>query len=338
MTALKQYQRLESLGVWRERPDAQRRDVIVKFGDASLVMSDRNERALAHWSLAAVTRTNPGQMPAIFTPDAEATETLEIDDTTMIEAIEKVRQLINRRRPQPGRLRSGLLATALAAVAAILVFWMPEALIRHTVAAVPNATRDAIGRTLLTDIGRIAGQPCRTDRGALALSHMAERLLGAEGWRIVVLPGGVRTAALLPGRIILVNRALVEDFETPEVVAGFVLREAARRERTDPLDALLREAGSLTALRLLTTGAVPRDVLSDYAERTLATPPPAPAIGDVLARFTAARVPSTPYAYAIDISGEATLPLIEADPMRGTIAEPVLTDADWVSLQGICGE
>ena len=40
MTALKQYQRLESVGVWRPDPEAQRRNVTVSFGDASLAISD----------------------------------------------------------------------------------------------------------------------------------------------------------------------------------------------------------------------------------------------------------------------------------------------------------
>ena len=57
MTALNQYQRLEAAGIWRETPQAQARDVIVSFGDATLVLTDpRSEVPLAHWSLPAVTR------------------------------------------------------------------------------------------------------------------------------------------------------------------------------------------------------------------------------------------------------------------------------------------
>ena len=65
MTALSDYQRLEAPGVWRPSPDAQRRDVIVSLGDATLVLSDQKDAALAHWSLAAVERRNPGRMPAL---------------------------------------------------------------------------------------------------------------------------------------------------------------------------------------------------------------------------------------------------------------------------------
>ena len=58
MTALKEYQRLEASGLWRPEPDAQRRDVVVSLGDASLTMSEFSGRPLAHWSLAAVRRAN----------------------------------------------------------------------------------------------------------------------------------------------------------------------------------------------------------------------------------------------------------------------------------------
>ena len=55
----------------------------------------------------------------------------------------------------------------------------------------------------------------------------------------------------------------------------------------------------------------------------------------LLQRFAEAGISSTPFAYAIDPTGETTLPLIEADPHAGD-ARPVMTDTDWVALQGIC--
>ena len=37
------------------------------------------------------------------------------------------------------------------------------------------------------------------------------------------------------------------------------------------------------------------------------------------------------------MTGETTLPLIEGDPMNGRLTEPLLSDADWLRLQNICG-
>ena len=105
MTALKEYDRLEATGLWRETPDTQRRDVLVSFGKATLIISDKSDAALAHWSLPAIERLNPGVRPALFCPGPDAVEELELSEPALIEAIEKVRKTVARARPRSGRLR-----------------------------------------------------------------------------------------------------------------------------------------------------------------------------------------------------------------------------------------
>lgn len=337
MTALKRYRRLESPGVWREHAQAQRRNVILSFGDASLVVSDTGERVLTHWSLAAIERLNPGEAPALYAPGADSDETLEIDDAIMVEAIEEVRAAIARGQPRPGRLRLAIVAATVAAMAALALFWLPGALVRHAVTVVPPQVRAEIGRDIVGRMARVAGQPCTRPGGAAALDRLTERLLPGRGAHAVVLPGGMARAAHLPGRLIVLNRALVEEYEDPNAVAGFILAEDARAAGTDPLARLLSEAGALATLRLLTSGHLPEGALEAHA-RSVLTQPPAPLDDAVLIeRFRTAGVPSTPYAYAIDSSGEGVLGLIEADPLRGQAAAPVLSDGDWVQLQAICG-
>lgn len=338
MTALKQYQRLESVGLWRPTPEAQRRNVTVNFGDASLSISDNAGRALSHWSLAAVERVNPGEMPALYAPSAEAVELLELDDEIMIEAVERVRAAIARRRPREGWLRRIILWGGSAALAALALFWLPGALTSHTVRVVPEPTRAAIGGQLFRAIGRVSGGPCRTRAGDRALARLHTRLLAPQKGGLLVLRSGIRDTVALPGGLILLNRALVEDYEGPDVAAGYILAEAARADTLDPLQRLLESAGLIATVRLLTTGELPESTLDAYAEELVAAPVTAPPTATLLARFEQARTSSTPYAYAVDVSGESTLSLIEADPMRGGNGEPVLADADWVALQGICGE
>ncbi|RMD48100.1 MAG: hypothetical protein D6832_04585, partial [Alphaproteobacteria bacterium] len=117
MTALPEYERLESVGLWRPAPGEQRREVYVSFGDESLILRDRAETPLAHWSLAAVERRNPGAMPAVFSPGPDSGETLEIEDELMAGAIAKVQRLIRRRRTAPTRRRLAALALGLIALA-----------------------------------------------------------------------------------------------------------------------------------------------------------------------------------------------------------------------------
>lgn len=338
MTALTKYERLEAAGLWRGDPDAQRRDVIVSLGDATLTISDTHETALTHWSLPAIIRLNPSERPALYAPGEDATEQLEIDDDTMIRAIEKVRRVVERRRPHPGRLRHWITAGLFALLLTLGIFWMPGALRDYTVSVVPDPTQDAIGQRILTRIGRVAGQQCDGQDGHDALDRLKSRVLEAPDTRVIVLSGGVQTAAHLPGRITLLNRALIEDYEEPDVVAGFLLAEDMRRRDTDPMKALLEHAGLKATAQLLTTGDLPDSVIDSYAEDLLTTAPAPLDHTALLARFEKVGVRSTPYAYAQDITGESTLELIEADPVPLADATPLLTDANWVRLQGICGE
>lgn len=337
MTALTQYVRLEASGLWRDSPDAQRREVLVSLGDATLVIADRNERAIAHWSLPAIIRTNPGESPAVFSPDVDARESLELDDEAMIGAIEKVRSVIAKRRPQPGRLRLATFGTSIAAVIALTTLWLPNALIQHTVSIVPPVKRAEIGQSLLSEIKRLTGTPCASGLGPKSLQKLKERLLGQRRGELVILSSGATVSAHLPGGIIVLSRELVENYEEPDVIAGFILAEAARGIAVDPLDRLLRSSALRTSFTLLTTGKIADGTLAAYAQALLTNPPDPLSNEALLATFTATEVRSSPYAYALDRTGETTLPLIEADPFQGGAPRPILTDGEWVSLQGICG-
>ncbi|MEL6957772.1 MAG: hypothetical protein AAGL89_02330 [Pseudomonadota bacterium] len=336
-TALDAYARLESGGLWRETPDAQRREVVVSFGQATLVISDNAGRPLTHWSLPAVSRLNAGERPALFSPDTGATETLEIADDMMIDAMETVRKTVKRRRARPGRLRGVSLAVILGGIAALGVFWLPDALVREAQAVVPPVQRAEIGATLLGHIQRVTGPACRSPLGMRAAERLHAEALGAEaGGQVFVVPSGPDRAVYLPGGLIVMNRDLIEDTDDPAVVAGHILAATATGLEQDPLVRLLETSGLGTTFGLLTTGEIAAETLESYAETLFAAPPERPANDTLLPLFAQAGIPSTPYAYAVDITGERTLPLIEADPMVGQPAPALLSDADWISLQGIC--
>ncbi len=337
MTALKQYERIEATGLWRRSPEEQRREVVISIGDATLTVSDFNDQALTHWSLAALERQNPGSFPAIYHPDGDPGETLELEgsETTMIEAIERLHRAIERTRPRPGRLRWMSVAGVVTVVMAVLLLWLPGALQRHVVSVVPEIKRQEIGRAVLDRIERVAGTVCNSEETQGVLNKLAQRT-GVR--RLAVLPGGVADSLHLPGGIVLLNRTLIEDHEDPAVAAGYVLVERARAQHLDPLAELLDEAGPSASFRLLTTGVLTSEILDHYAERILSAPRPELPEAEVLNIFAQSAIPTSPYAYARDITGEAVIGLIEADPMAGRTLEPVLSDRDWVLLQNICGE
>ena len=333
MTVLAKYQRLEAEGIWRPEPQAQRRDVVVSIGDATITISDFNGTALTHWSLPAMQRLNPGETPALYGPGDDAPETLEIADEEMTAAFEKVLKAIRRGHARPGRLRGLTTAAIVVAVALAGVLWVPGAIIRHTASLVPPSVRAGIGTTLLDEVQTVTGAACANPSGQRALSHLEDRLFSGEATRLVVLPSALASTAHLPGGTILISSTLVEDHETPEVLAAYLVAEDLRRDRSDPLVRLLDAAGLRAALGLLSKGRLADDTLRHMAEWLVAQPPVRVADAQLILRLRTAGVPGTAYAYARDISGETTRALIED---TATADPPVLGDGDWIALQRIC--
>ncbi|MET4127536.1 hypothetical protein [Roseovarius sp. MBR-6] len=340
-TALSKYQRLEASGLWRADAEAQRIDVVVSVGEATLTITDMRDRVKAHWSLAAIARANPGTLPALYHPDGDPDEVLELagDEAEMITAIEKLRAAIDRQRPRPGRLRLYGVLASLVTVMLVVGLWLPGAAREHALRVVPAVKRAEIGQALMGHIQSVTGPPCRAQGGAAALAALERRLPPRNGRaRLAVVRSGVADALRLPGGTILIRAPLVEDHDTADVVAGHIIAAHLRAERRDPLDRLLSEAGFREVLRLMATGQISDASLAAYAENLLKSAPAPLPDAVLLEGFARWQVPAAPYAYARDMTGETVLGLIEADPYpTGTTPPAVLSDADWIRLQGICG-
>ena len=335
MVALKKYTRIEATGLWRASDAAQRREVIVVLGDATLTIKTISDQPLAHWSIAAIERINPGKRPALYRPDGDPGETLELPENEgeMIDALETLRRAVARTRPHPGRLRwVGFAASALAVIA-LAVLWVPRALLDHTVRVVPQVGRAEIGQALLDRIERISGPTCGRTPSHPSLERLRARL---DVPALAVARGGFDGALHLPGGLIVLSRQLVEDYDTPEVAAGYILAERVAARDRDALHEFLEAAGLRATFRLLTTGSVAPATLDRHAEAIFTRPSAPPSDAALLRAFAAAEMRSTPYARARDITGESTLALIEGDPGLDGTPRPVLSDASWLRLQAIC--
>ncbi|MEY1556502.1 hypothetical protein AB3Y40_12795 [Yoonia sp. R2331] len=337
MTALKEYERLESGGLWRADATAQRRDVVVSFGNATLVISDGAGRPLTHWSLAAVTRQNPGKRPAVFAPDTDTDEALEVEDTLMVDAIEKVRKTVARARPRKGKLRGLGTVALLGGLVALGVFWLPDAMRQQALGVVPMSKRVEIGVVLLNNLQGLTGPVCRGAVGTDALARFETRVLGTtRARRVVVMPLGQEIALPLPGGITALDRSLIERLDDPAIAAGFVLAAEEARKAQDPLLPILERAGFTNTVRLLATGDLPTDVLDRYAVDLIGDQAPSLSETTLLGAFETARIPSTPFGTYRQEKGQPVMELIVNDPVQGTDFKEVLSDGDWVSLQGIC--
>lgn len=340
MTALKKYARLETTGLWLPRPGEQRREVVVSFGEASLVLSDlATGLALTHWSLAALQRRNPGEKVAVYSPGPEDdAELIEISEPAMIEAIETVRSAITRRRPRRGRLR--FITTGVVAAGVLLagIFWLPDALIAHTTRVVPFVKRQQIGTTLLKEMTRFTGAPCASREGLAALDRLTTRLFGSGTVQVVILREGLAEggSANLPGRFLLVDHRLIENYDTPEVLAGHLLAEKLRTDLSDPLARVLKGSGLTPTVTLLATGDLPAGTLRKQAAEQLQAPPVSLTDEELLAEFSRAQVSVTAYALSLDPTATATRGLIEKDPVPPARARTLMPDAEWLALQNVC--
>lgn len=335
MTVLAKYQRLEAEGVWRPASDAQRRGVIVSIGDATITIAAPNGTALTHWSLPAMKRLNPGEARALFAPGDDAPETLEITDAEMVAALDKVLGAIRRRPTGTRWAKQGVTLAVLAGALALAVLWLPGAITAYTASLVPVGARAQIGNAILEETRRVTGAPCSSPGGDRALALLTERLFPAGGTRLVVLRSTLAGTAHLPGGVILIGHMLVEDHESPDVIAGYLVAEAVHRRSQDPLARLLAAVPFRASLALLSTGRLRESDLARMAEWVVAAPPEPVDSDALVGPMMALGIAPDAYARAVDISGETTGALRRAVPGE---VRPVLEDTDWIALQRICLE
>ncbi|MEO1561869.1 MAG: hypothetical protein AAFR98_00400 [Pseudomonadota bacterium] len=334
MTALEEYSRLEATGLWKTASQAQRREVIVSFGTATLVLSDINEMPLTHWSLAAVERLG-SKVPAIYFVAGDEEETLEIADPAMVDAIERIRLPLRPQEPHSGSLRLGLFLASILSAALAIWLWMPNALANYGARIIPAAKEQEIGNNLLGYVERFTGRSCSSEAANQALARLHARVLPGQRGSLRIAELGAQAALHLPGGITMLHIAVIEEFSGPAVVSGYVLREDIFRRSTDPIADFLKSAGLGSTIWFLTTGELSEDVYEDYARNKITSLQSPPTTQQLLQRFDIAEIPSTPFAYALDPSGVTTKELIDNDPVPQP-EEPLISETDWLAIQAVC--
>lgn len=335
MTALGEFERLESLGLWRETRSLQKKEVVVSFGKSSLVLSDTNDVPLAHWSLSAIEKISRIDETAVYSPDKNGEETLEINDTVMVEAIEKIRKSIRRPKKSSGRLR--ILSAALVGFCAVLlaVFWLPNALSIYATGAINKVKAREIGAKMMPYVNQYAGRPCQSNDANHVLRKLEDRLLDSTHNALFITDLGASFSTHLPGGIILVNRKLVENYSDADALSGFVLLEKLSETENPALKNLFLDAGALTTLSFLVTGNLKDSVFENFVKSHLLQKTKRPSDYELLKLFKEARVSSTAFAKVMDGTLVTTQTLIDDDPYKRAAAQ-VLSDGEWLTLQSIC--
>ncbi|MBT9382604.1 hypothetical protein KM176_01920 [Pseudooceanicola sp. CBS1P-1] len=339
MTALEKYQRLEAGAFWREGPEEERRAVVVSIGKATLTISDGNGQPLTHWSIGALTRANPGALPAIYHP-GDPSETLEIPaaEGELIDCLQTLVGAVERRRPGRGRLRLAITLALVAGIVGAAAFWLPGALESQALKVLPRSKRAEISRTLMSDLRPVTGPACTAPGGAEALARLASRLEPAAQvpMELRVVRKGVRGTLALPGGVMLIDSAILENVEDPEAAAGIILSGMLRARARDPLAELMHASGTIAVIRLLTSGSLPASSLDAFARGMTNQSVTPLSASQLLPAFDAAGLQSRPFARTLPAADPRIEALVSGDPYPDGAPDPIMSDGDWLRLQQIC--
>ena len=338
MTALTQYQRLEATGIWRKSAEAQRLDVIISIGDSSLVITDINEKPLAHWSLAALAVIQSKDGNKLYHPGGDPGETLELgsNENEMAQAIEKLMKTVDRRRPKPGRLRIFSLASILIVIFGLSVFWLPAALRDYTQKIIPEVREQEMGKAVFKEFISFVGAPCSRELGIIALDKFSSNL-GLLEYRFYIVPSETIDAIHLPGKIIVISKALVEDFDDPDVVAGYVLAQIQREAKSNALDELMKQMSNIEIIQFLFGSSPDASTLRGFSKDWIIKKQVGVDLESLMNEFNKRAISALPYSYAIDVTGQSSQSMINSEKISEKVRKPSLDDSAWLALQTICG-
>jgi predicted Zn-dependent protease len=264
-----------------------------------------------------------------------------------------------------------LARSALAVGAVVLMLFVILPRMADTLASVIPIEREiAFGKSVIAQMERALGAAdlgdlrCNGDEGQAALDRMVARLTEGQDLQydlnVRVFDHDMVNAFAAPGGQVVVMRGLLEDVSGPDAVAAVLAHEIGHVEARDATRIALRAAGSAGLLSMVLgdfTGGTIAVVLGERMMQASYTRE-AEAAADVFAidMLNAAGVDSSGMAEFFDYIGElqgdalqipeylSTHPASDARAERARenaetqdATTPVLSDADWQALKGICG-
>lgn len=329
MTAIDGLERLETPALWRASGRDPLREVYISIGEAELQVFGMDEVALSHWSLPAIRRLNPDEVPARYAPGRAAEEELQIDEPEMITALERVLDAVERGKARPGRLRWVLVLGVFVAMIAAGILWLPNMLREQAGRILPPAQREEIGDRLMVELGAVTGPACSTALGDEALQQMKDAVLPDRVLRLRVVQDLPAPALALPGGLLLLSNETLIVQDDPAIAAGHLLATQVSAEAFPPLERFLATMRTDKLIGLLTSGEVPPNAISRHVEGLLLDPPVLADDSVLIPAFAQARLAWTPWA-------DATGRLAPATDDQPLTLPPPIDDTAWQSLRGIC--
>ncbi|MEO1490545.1 MAG: M48 family metalloprotease [Pseudomonadota bacterium] len=378
MTALDKYAKLEAIARYRDGPTDQMREVVLSFGERTLMIVGLDDRPISHWPLINVHRLpSDTRSKVLLAPFEGSLERIELADAEMIEAIDTIVPLDRPQRmsAQAPRRRWGRWIALLCLGGAVgALIWAMPMLMERAVDLVPEDRAAVIGAAVRTDALAMIGIPedgegatCTEPEGRAALDALVALAMGetvgangvAPRAEVSVLDHPAPFALALPGGEILLLSGMIDAAPTPEALTALLAHQIAHARARNPMRKILRKATVSEKL-----AHIAGDLLDEPIPETAATvlltqsytlAEETAADQAVIAALTAADLPSTPYAALLlqltvsarpgprhgDIHPGLKIRASRADaldPIGDKPFRPALSDRDWLVLQTICDE
>ena len=355
-----------------------RRSVTVSFDETyDQVLIRDGDTILARWHYANI-RAIPDQARRGQLRLANGDARLIVADRGFNAALRRHARYLWRAAPAPGQLRLMMLwaAGAVASVAVIVLVIVP-ALANTLAPAVPVDRERQLADAAMEQIGWFLGDNsgtlpvCETPEGSAALDKMTARLMAhvqtPYSIDVGVLDHEMINAFALPGGRVLLFDGLLQEAGTAEEIAGVLAHEIGHVVHRDPTRLALQSAGTVGVLGLLLGDFSGGSVILLVAEQVVQASHsqsaetsadafairvmgdaqlPASALGSMFDRFARlggeqeghgeggllSHLASHP-----DTLGRARMAR-QGDRIGDGEYEPVLSDAEWQALKGICGD
>lgn len=295
---------------------------------------------------------------------------LTITEPGTIARLETICPDLHKRDVHKGLYRKLAVRGAMAVAAVVLMLFVILPRMADTLATLIPVEREiALGKTVVAQMEQalgaadMGGLSCQNPQGRAALTAMLDRLTKGQALQydleVQVFDHEMVNAFAAPGGQVVVLRGLLDNASGPDAVAAVLAHEIGHVEERDATRHALRAAGSAGLLSMVLGDVTGGTIAVFLGERLLQAgyTREAEARADrfALAMLNAAGVDSAGMArffdHLHDTEGDmpklaeyfATHPASEGRAERalenaarqGNTA-PVLTDAQWQALQGIC--
>ncbi|MEY9700743.1 hypothetical protein ABIE71_003486 [Bradyrhizobium diazoefficiens] len=342
---------------------SRRRQVTLTLGDALEIVEEG--ATPVRWAYADIRRADsPAGVLRLASTSAPPLARLEIRDTALAADVSvRCMRLDEHQTTRRGIAKIvGWSVAAAVSIVCIVLFGVPLAADRLA-PLVPKPIERRIGDASEVQVKTIfGGRTCEDPAGKAAFTKLVNRLRDAAGldddsMTAGVLPTPVPYAFALPGGKVFLLQGLLDRAESPDELAGILAHELGHLKHHDNMRGLIYNGGTSFLIGLLfgdVTGSsavifASRSVVEASYSREAETGADTFAI-DIMHALGRSPKPSAELMFRITgKEGGSGFTILSSHPLtedrlarmtredRPVSGPPLLTDAEWQALKGICG-